>query len=162
MKPRVNQCKSCGAVSSNLLRIKSGRCYACRKRMHGDNIPNEVPFRLRVVLGIIVVLFMVISARSIYFQHVVLPYSGGRSRSMLLEFTGIGIVVPILALVMYSIGLLALIVDHYDRRPNERAYEKIIKYSLCAGVILYWISIFFWSSSLMVIDVHKMRPEPTP
>lgn len=81
-------------------------------------------------------------AYAIYYKSIVLPYGGCRSRSLLLEFKGLEIIVPVLALLMFTVGLLAaLVVVH--RGSNENSHERFIRNCFVLGVFFYWISNFF-------------------
>jgi hypothetical protein len=76
---------------------------------------------------------------AVYFKYLVLPY-GSRGQSRLLEFKGLEVFVPALALILLSVGMLSVVaVNHCS---NEKVYKKIMKVSLCAGLFLYSIIIF--------------------
>lgn len=99
-------------------------------------------FRLTVVLSVISVFFLTLAGYAIYFKYLVLPY-GSRVRSRLLEFDGLGVTSPALSLVLLSVGTLSIIA--VNNCSNGKVYEKIMNVSLCAGLFLYSIIIFFGS-----------------
>lgn len=143
----AKKCKNCSMTNEGgVARIKSGLCYKCRKSMHDASTLNKLmkaPARLKVVLIAISTCCFLLAAYSIYNNHLVLPYGGGRGKSRLLKFNGLDIVVPALALIMFAVGLLAVAASIHYRFSNEKVCVSIIGYSLCAGLFLYWISIFF-------------------
>lgn len=147
LKPIAKKCKNCSVTSEvNMARFKRGLCYACRKSMHdavGINLLKQAPVRVKVLLSVISLCCLMLAGYAIYYSHIVLPYGGGRTRSRVLEFNGFGVAVPALALIMFAVGLLVVVAANFDRCPNEKAYERIIRRSLCFGLFLYWISIFF-------------------
>lgn len=143
----AKKCKNCSATNKiNMARIKSGLCYICRKSMHdarGVRMLKQAPVRLKVALSFISLCCLLLAGYSIYYNHIILPYGGGRGRSRLLEFDGFGVAIPALALTMFAVGLLAVVAANLYPHSNEKAYERIIRRSLCAGLFLYWVSIFF-------------------
>lgn len=142
----AKKCKYCSVTNEvSMARIKGGLCYTCRKSMHdarGVNLLKQAPVRVKVLLSVISLCCLLLAGYAIYYSHIVLPY-GGRGRSRVLEFNGFGVAVPALALIMFAVGLLAVVVANFDRYSNEKAYERVIRRSLCLGVFLYLISIFF-------------------
>jgi cytochrome c oxidase assembly factor CtaG len=143
----AKKCKHCSVTNEvSTARIKGGLCYTCRKSMHdavGMNMLKQAPVRLKVLLSVISLCCLLLAGYAIYYSHIVLPYGGGRVRSRVLEFNGFGVAVPALALIMFAIGLLAVVAANFDRYSNEKAYERVIRRSLCLGLFLYWVSIFF-------------------
>lgn len=96
--------------------------------------------RLTVVLSVISFAFLTMAGYAIYFKYLVLPY-GGRGQSRLLEFKGLGVIVPALALILLSVCTLSVVaINHCS---NVRGYKKIMEISLYTGLFLYSIIIFF-------------------
>lgn len=147
VKPIAKKCKNCSVTNEvNMARIKVGLCYTCRRSLHdaaGVNMLKQAPVRMKVLLSVISLCCLLLAGYAIYYSHIVLPYGGGRTRSRLLEFNGFGVAVPALALIMFAVGLLAVVAANFDRCSNKKAYGRIIRRSLCLGLFLYWISIFF-------------------
>jgi hypothetical protein len=143
----AKKCKNCSMTNEGgVARIKNGLCYKCRKSLHDASTPNKLrkpPARLKVALIAISTCCLLLATYSIYNNHIVLPYGGGRGKSRLLKFNGLGIAAPALALIMFAVGLLAITASIHYRFSNKKVCESIIGYSLCAGIFLYWISIFF-------------------
>lgn len=146
VKPVARKCRCCGAINEENSRgIKGGLCYRCRKSRHervGAIVSRAQKFRLTVVLSVISVFFLTLAGYAIYFKHIVLPY-GSRVRSSLLEFDGLGVILPALSLILLSVGTLSIIA--VNNCSNGKVYEKVMNISLCAGLFLYSIIIFFGS-----------------
>jgi len=146
VKPIARKCRCCGAINeANSRGIKSGLCYGCRKSRHeraGETVSRAQKLRLTVVLSVISFFFLILAGYAIYFEYLVLPY-GGRGQSRLLEFKGFGVAVPALSLILLSVGTLSIIA--VKNCSNGKVYEKIMNISLCAGLFLYSIIIFFGS-----------------
>lgn len=109
----------------------------------GSYIPNEIPLKSRITSGIFASILIAISGYAIYRQHIVIPYAVKRRRNALFEFTGAETIIPILAMTFATIALLAIVLDHYDKRFNERTYQLITNIGMGIGLFLYMISMFF-------------------
>lgn len=143
MKPKVKICKSCRMTSSTpLFKMKNERCYTCRKIAHETPATKKMSFLVPAILGAISLYFLMLSIRSVYFQHAVLSYRG-RGRGASYEFTGVAIILPALSFTMIFIGSLALTLACYDKRHKKTTYIKIITGSLFSGVVLHVAAIFF-------------------
>jgi len=146
MKPRVKKCKKCGVLDREGLSLIEGRhCLSCQLKIYeagSFNMLKEAPLRLKVILGGVSLVFIMLSVYAIYHQHLLLP-RGARSQPFMVEFSGLGVLMPVFSLTMFSISFLSLIISNYHRRSSEKIYKKIIKNSFYAGWILYFISIFF-------------------
>jgi len=145
MTSKIKRCNSCHAPNTTgPSRIKHGNCYSCRKKVHHPIIQDEAPrWRLTLLLGTVALTFISIAAQSIHNQHIVFPYSKNRSGVAWYEFNGLEIIIPVLAITLLSVGLLAVAIAHYSKRPYSKTFKRTIIFSLCAGWLLYLISIFF-------------------
>jgi hypothetical protein len=147
MKSRVKKCKKCGEMDEDgLSRIEGGRCLSCRLKTYeaGNlNILKKAPLRLKILLGGFSLTFVMLSIYAIYHQHLLLP-GGARGQPFLVEFSGLGVLMPVFSLTMFSISFLSLIISNYHRHSSEKIYKKIIKNSFYTGWVLYFISIFFF------------------
>lgn len=147
VEPTSKKCKNCGVIKEVIeAKFNKGICYTCRKSLHagGQGGQKQHPVRLKVFLSVSFLCCFMLAAYAIYNGSIVLPYGGRRSRSLLLEFKGLGIAVPVLALLMFAAGLLAALVVVY-RGSNEKSHERFIRNCFVLGVFFYWISIFFGS-----------------
>jgi hypothetical protein len=147
MKPRVKKCKKCGVLDRDgLSLIEGGCCLSCRLKkyeMGSFNILKEAPLRLKILLGGVSLIFIMLSIYAIYHQHLLLP-GGARGQPFLVEFSGLGVLIPVFSLTTFSISFLSLIISNCHRHSSDHIYKKIIKYSFHAGWVLYLISIFFF------------------
>jgi hypothetical protein len=145
--PVAKKCRNCDMTNEvGVARIKSGLCYRCRKSMHDANTLNmlrQAPVRFKVTLIILSTCCLLLAGYALYYSHIVLPYGGGRGKSRLLEFNGFGVTVPVLALILFAAGLLAVVAANYYHYANDKTCESIIRRCLLTGLFLYWISIFF-------------------
>jgi hypothetical protein len=145
-KSIARKCRCCGALNEAGTRgIKIGVCYGCRKSRHQSKektVSRVHKNRLTIVLGFISFMFLAIASYAIWCEYLVLPY-GNRFHSKLLEFKGFGVVVPSLSLILLSVGTLSgAVVNHY-RSSCKQLFRDVMKVSLWAGFILYFVSIFF-------------------
>ncbi|CAI8938866.1 DNA-binding protein [Pseudomonas sp. IT-196MI5] len=147
MKSRVKKCKKCGVLDRDGLSLIEGECcLSCRLKkyeMGNFNILKEAPLRLKVLLGGASLIFITLSIYAIYYQHLLLP-GGARGQPFLVEFSGLGVLMPVFSLTMFSISFLSLIISNCHRHSSDHTYKKVIRYSFHAGWILYLISIFFF------------------
>lgn len=86
-------------------------------------------------------LLFAVSIHAIIQSELTLPY-GRRRASVLYEFSGLELFLPVLSLILAGIGFAAIIVDHYDKRPNEYGYKALVSRSIIVGYFLYFISVF--------------------
>lgn len=89
------------------------------------HIPNIIPANVRVALMIVSVCLLVYMSAGVATGYTYLP---GKRGGFLLSG------LPTLLIVVSACGLflasLLMIVDHYDRRPNEASYSLLRKYCL--------------------------------
>ena len=113
MKLRVKKCKKCGAVDKDgLPLVEDGCCLSCRLKIYEMgriNILREAPLRLKVILCGTSFFFVMLSIYAIYNQYLVLPW-GGRRQALLVEFSGIRALVPVLSLVMFSVSCVSTLI----------------------------------------------------
>lgn len=119
MKPRVKKCKKCGVLDRDgLSLIEGGCCLSCRLKkyeMGSFNILKEAPLRLKILLGGVSLIFIMLSIYAIYHQHLLLP-GGGRGQSFLVEFSGLGVLMPVFSLTTFSISFFFV---NYFQLPSE-------------------------------------------
>jgi hypothetical protein len=71
-----------------------------------------------------------------------LPY-GSKRHAVLVHFSGLGLVLPTISLVCGALVGLSVLVDHLDRRPNEKIYKEIYDWSLIVGWVSYMAALLF-------------------
>lgn len=145
-KPTARKCRCCGALSeAGTRRIKIGLCYECRRSRHESKektVSRVHKIRLMIVLSIFSFMLLTSAGYAVYFKYLVLPY-GGRGYSRLLEFKGMEVAVPAVALMLLSVGTLSGVVVNHYRCSCKQLFREIMKISLWVGFILYFVSIFF-------------------
>jgi hypothetical protein len=119
-------------------RIKSDRHTA------RDRLPLKTQTIFVLIFSSTALALIVISARSVYRQHIVFPYPQ-RGRILWYEFTKLEVATPVMALLLLATGLFAtaIVTANYNKRFNSKPYKKTIIYSFCIGWLLHWFSIFF-------------------
>jgi len=108
----------------------------------GIAVSKGAKVRLAVLLSVISFIFLTLAGYAFYFKYLVLPY-GSRVRSKLLEFNGLGATLQAVALILLSVGTLSSVAVNNYRCSYKQLFKKIMKVSLWAGFILYFVSIFF-------------------
>lgn len=130
MKSRVKKCKKCGVLDRDGLSLIEGECcLSCRLKkyeMGNFNILKEAPLRLKVLLGGASLIFITLSIYAIYYQHLLLP-GGARGQPFLVEFSGLGVLMPVFSLTMFSISFLSLIISNCHRHSSDHTYKKVIR-----------------------------------
>ena len=96
-------------------------------------MPKSIPLRLRLGYGLAAAILASLAAFSLYFGE--LPLASHR-RPGVTPMTGIALWLMIPALVLGCLAFLSIIVDHYDRRSNERHYRAFLTWSTRFAVIL--------------------------
>lgn len=140
------KCPNCG-VTNHLNRGETAKanCSRCYNTIRADKmgyIPNQVPVQERVLSILLACTFIAASLYALIYQHLVLPY-GGKYRGHFWRFDGYEMTLPVAALILAVIGLLSIVVDHYDKRENEHVYKVVRRCSLGMALLIYFVSIFF-------------------
>lgn len=110
-----------------------------------DYTPNEVPLKKRVINVALALLVMAYSGYSLWAGRFVMA---GSSRGKVEVITFVGIEVWIMSAACLSaaaFGVLSVI-DHFDRRRNERGYRKIVAacFVLMAAMMGLAMTSFFY------------------
>lgn len=71
-----------------------------------------------------------------------IPY-GSKRHAVLVHFSGLGLVLPTLSLICGVLVGLSVLVDHLDKRQNEKIYKQIYDWSLIVGYVSYIAALFF-------------------
>jgi hypothetical protein len=100
-------------------------------------MPNFIPLRQRLGYGLATVVLMGLAAYSLYFGE--LPLTSHRTPGVSL-MTGPALWFMIPALGLGCIAFLSLIVDHYDRRDNERVYRTVVTWCTRAALLLAFVA----------------------
>lgn len=139
-------CKNCQFISElshlELKKIHERDCPKCAKPLSWSlspelYTPNEIPLKKRLVAFLLVLIGAFISLETALTQHATLGY-GRRSSSAEVGFAGAEVIAPLIAFVLFTLAMLSVIVDHYDKRFNEYRYRQVF-YALisCAALAYY-------------------------
>lgn len=96
-------------------------------------MPTSIPLRHRLGYGLAAVILAALAVYSLAFRE--LPLASHR-RPGVYPMTGAALWLMIPALALGCLAFLSIIVDHYDRRSNERRYRAFLTWSTRAGLAL--------------------------
>ncbi|HYG09640.1 MAG TPA: hypothetical protein VD835_06680 [Pyrinomonadaceae bacterium] len=94
---------------------------------------NSIPLRLRIGYGLAAAILAVLCLFSIYFGE--LPLTS-HSRPGVSVMSGVALWLMIPAMVMGCLAFLSIILDHYDRRDNEKRYRSFLTWATRIGLAL--------------------------
>jgi hypothetical protein len=101
---------------------------------HGQaHVPNHIPKRERLTNIVLSLALLAYLAWSAYAGHAYVPGKRGRG----IDFMGPSLWPALAAMAFAALNLVAVVVDHYDIRPNERQYRR---FAVCSQV-LAWLSL---------------------
>lgn len=145
MKIKCTQCDALNIVNSG--EAKTSGCIQCKYPLNwsiprGTYIPNYIPLERRVKYALSSIALIAFSAYSLSHNSMDIPY-GPKSHPVLVHFSGHGLVLPTLSLMCGVLVGLSVLVDHLDKRPNERIYKQIYDWSLIVGYVSYIAALFF-------------------
>ncbi len=108
---------------------------------HGQgHVPNHIPKRERrrnIALSLALLTYLAWSAHT---GHAHLPSKRGPG----IDFTGPSLWPALAAMAFAALNLLAIVVDHYDTRPNERYYRRFA----------FWSQVSAWLSFLLALALY--------
>ena len=140
-------CSHCGAlniVNSDI--AKNGGCKQCLLPLNwslpkGTYVPNFIPVTRRIKYLLVSITLMALSGYALVQNNMYLPY-GSKSHAVLVHFSGLGLIFPILALLCGLLAGVSVLIDHCDMRPNESFYKEIYSWGLGAGWLCYFLALF--------------------
>lgn len=125
------KCVVCGTENNTQLTKKDGWCISCGSPLrwatdNGRYVPNSIALWKRLSFGLVVALI----AGYIVFGYlkgtIWLPV-GNRHDYAIFEFNENGIYVAIGWLLLSITYVSISLIDHYDKRPNEYKYGKVLR-----------------------------------
>ncbi|MBC3949178.1 hypothetical protein [Pseudomonas folii] len=128
--------------------VKEAKCLRCHKpliwTLHPElYIKKRLPLAVRVLLCALSLWLITIVLKALIYQEVEIFYPSKHGHSTWFYFAGRDIIWPVASLLFWATGALALVVNHYDKRFNERTYRNVMIFSLVAGFVLHLLSIPF-------------------
>lgn len=83
--------------------------------------PNDIPARTRVALSIVAMAFLAYAVAELAFGYTYFPSRRGYG----LLLSGVPTVMVALSATLLSVLAVSVVIDHYDRRPNEARYKTL-------------------------------------
>ena len=105
---------------------------------HGRYIPNQVPLRERTVHIVLSLFLVAYGGYGLWVDDLYIP--GKRSNGLHLQGAPAWMMYG--AMICACVVLISLVVDHYDRRDNERRYRAISAAGEVLGWSLFGVSLF--------------------
>lgn len=99
--------------------------------------PNEVPKKKRIINTALSILFLIYGTYGVITDHLILPAKGGKT----LTLYGYPAWIMYLALLCLVANLLAVVIDHYDRRDNEALYRSLSTQTRRLGWMLFTVAL---------------------
>ena len=84
--------------------------------------PNRIPLRTRVFVAFFAAILIAYGLHGLLTDDIFIP--GRQSKGI--HFQGLPALCLFSAMCLAASACIAVIVDHYDRRDNEAAYQKIV------------------------------------
>lgn len=142
------ECSHCGA--SNRVKTdvaKSGGCCDCKLPLNwsipkGTYLPNYVPRSKRLEYLFLSLVLITLGIYAIVTNELWLPY-GSKHYGYLAHFSGLGLLLPVLAMLCGLAVSISVFLDHMDIRQNENSYRRFHDAGLAAGYLLYFAAVFF-------------------
>ena len=102
--------------------------------------PNFVPLGVRILNGVLASILIGYGTWGLYVNDLPLPDKRGR----VLHLSDEPLWIMYSALICGALVYLSEIVDHYDKRNNERAYKAFTKYISWLGWYLFATTLILW------------------
>jgi len=105
--------------------------------------PNEVPLRKRVINILIALFIVAYCSYSLWIDRLYIPFINryAPSQSVGITFRGIDAWVMAAALLCAVLFCVLSVADHYDRRRNERHYQKAVQACILLFAVLMWTAL---------------------
>lgn len=122
-------------------------CKNCYKTKFGYK-PNSMPLKTRILYIAISTALIGYSAWAVWSGKVYLVTGNKRGRGALFEVSEFGLGLGITSLILFSASMVVVIIDHYDKRDNEKIYTNLSRWTIILGLITYVIAILFFSKKI--------------
>lgn len=100
--------------------------------------PNQIPRSERFIYGLSAAALVLYGIVGLIRDDLYIP--GRRSRGFHLHGTSLWIM--LVAILFGVAALTALIVDHYDKRDNQRHYKQFVSMTTIAAFVVFFVAIF--------------------
>lgn len=119
-------------------------CRRCYDEKFGYK-PNSISLTVRV-RNISISLFLIgYSLWCFWSEKLYLILIGKRGNGGVYELSDLGLILGIVSFALFIASMSAVVVDHYDRRNNERMYSLISNICLLVGGVIYLVAILLFS-----------------
>ncbi len=104
---------------------------------YGQYTPNEVNPITRFFYILFSVVIIIIGVNGLIYDdlYIRVDYRPG------VHFTGKAAIIMLFSLICLTANLISFIIDHYDRRRNEKYYKKFRKWTEILGWVTFIIAI---------------------
>jgi hypothetical protein len=109
--------------------------------------PNRISLRERLCYAALSVAFLGYAAVALLTDDFYIP---GRRNYPGMHLHGYPVVLMAIAIFSACVALIAVIVDHYDKRDNELIYKKVIRISALSGAALFCAALL-----LRVLEISR-------
>jgi hypothetical protein len=89
------------------------------------HVPNQIPLKKRLLFGAGAVALFAHGLRGLWIDDLVVFFPRKHRRPVTIHFHGVPALIAWVAIFLVCVSLLSVIVDHYDRRRNERFYAEL-------------------------------------
>jgi len=145
--PQSYVCKSCGGEIRGMPRTTI-ECPHCSNlnflykngeaRYVKKYIPNKFTLKERTINLLLSLVIIVYGTVGLTENDIYIPGKRGRG----IHFYGFTAFLVYVAMMVVSISMLSVIVDHYDERDNERKYKSIKSAATALAVSLFILAVF--------------------
>lgn len=153
------KCNTCNHINEveEFNELRNGACSNCKyplnwsftKNPSSDIfIPNFIPLKTRLQNTFISLALVAYSAYGLIHDRIDIPYIS-KSRFLpriVAHFTGYWKLIPLFGIILLILMLLSELIDHIDKRPNEKTYQKFSYNCFWIVLIVYVVAGFFATS----------------
>ena len=153
------KCNTCNHINivKTFNELKNGGCVNCKYPLNWNItanpsirsifVPNFITLKSRITSVTISLVLIVYSVYGLIHDKIDLPYGGKYSPKFIAHFHGNWKLIPLLGIFVLITSLLSTLIDHYDKRPNEKFYQTFSFYCFWIVIFVYFFAQFFASSA---------------
>jgi hypothetical protein len=107
----------------------------------GEYVPNHIPLRERVFYTTGAVALFAYGLHGLRVNDLILPLFGRRRGLRLIHLQGAPALIVWVAMFMVCLGLLSVVIDHYDRRNNQERYDEFLFLAIMAAIVIGFLGL---------------------
>jgi hypothetical protein len=115
-----------------------------------DHVPNQIPLEKRLVAGAEAAALLAYGLHGLWVDDLLIILPRKHHRPPRIHFHGIPAIIAWTAIFMSCVGLVSVIVDHHDRRRNERTYAQFLDLCQLTTILLSLVALL-WQAVLATI-----------